>query len=77
MRQQSNYVRGSINGRPALSIAFTNRNEATGRDEIVTIYTAQLRNGGLFYMITVAPRDEFNVYSRVFQNIVNSVRLNA
>jgi Zn-dependent protease with chaperone function len=76
MRQQSGYQRGSIGGRNALAITLSNVNEATGRQEIVTIYTTQLRNGELFYVISVVPREEYSTYSRTFQNVLRSIQLN-
>ncbi|HKS28370.1 MAG TPA: M48 family metallopeptidase [Pyrinomonadaceae bacterium] len=76
MRQQSGYQRGTIDGRNALAITLTNVNEATGRQEIVTVYTTMLQSGDLFYVISVAPRDEYNNYQRTFQNVLGSIRLN-
>lgn len=76
MRQQSAYQRGTIDGRNALAMTLSNVNEATGREEFVTVYTTMLQNGDLFYVISVAPRDEFNTYSRTFQNVLRSIRLN-
>jgi Zn-dependent protease with chaperone function len=76
MRQQSGYQRGSIDGRNALAITLSNVNEATGRQEVVTIYTTMLQSGDLFYVISVAPRDEYGNYQRAFQTVLNSIRLN-
>jgi Zn-dependent protease with chaperone function len=76
MRQQSGYTSGSLAGRDALGITLSSINEATGRSEIVTVYTTMLRNGDLFYMISVAPQSDYNTYQRVFQNVLNSLQLN-
>lgn len=76
MRQQSGYTRGTIDGRNALALTLTNVNEATGRQEIVTVYTTMLQSGDLFYVISVVPREEYNTYSRTFQNVLRSIRLN-
>ena len=76
MRQQTNYQRGSIDRREALAITLTNSNEATGRPETIAIYTSLLRNGGLFYMIGVAPQNEYRSYQGTFRNILGSIRLN-
>ena len=75
LRQQSNYQRGTISGRNALAMTLSNVNEATGQPEIVTVYTALLRNGDLFHMITVAPQNEYNAYQSVFNNVMRSIRL--
>ena len=76
LRQQSGYQRGSIDGRNALALTLSNINEATGRQEIVTVYTTMLQSGDLFYVISVVPREEYNTYSRAFQNVLRSIRLN-
>jgi Zn-dependent protease with chaperone function len=76
MRQQGGYQRGSIDRRNALAINLSNTNEATGRPEIVTVYTTLLRNGGLFYMISVAPQDDYRNYQTAFRSVLSSIRLN-
>ena len=76
MRQQGGYQRGTIDGRNALAITLSNANEATGRTEVVTVYTTLLRNGSLFYMVAVAPQDEYRNYQSAFTNILRSVKLN-
>ncbi|MDQ3816650.1 MAG: M48 family metallopeptidase [Acidobacteriota bacterium] len=76
LRQQSGYQRGQIDGRSALAINLSNVNEATGRNEIVTVYTTLLRNGDLFYMIAVAPQSDYNSFRGAFSNVLNSIRLN-
>jgi len=76
LRSRSGYQRTYINGRNALSIGLSNVNEATGRNEIVSVVTTQLRNGELFYMIAVAPDNDYNNYQSVFQNVLRSVQLN-
>ncbi|MBK8303082.1 MAG: hypothetical protein IPK98_06675 [Chloracidobacterium sp.] len=48
----------------------------TNQTEIVTIYTTNLRNGGIFYVATVVPQSEANSYSYAFKNMLNSIRLN-
>ncbi len=46
-----------------------------GTNEVVTIYTTQLRTGDLFYIATVVPENESGSYSYTFRNMVNSLRL--
>ncbi len=77
LRARGGYMRTAIDGRNALSIALNNVNEATGRQEIVTVITTQLRNGEVLYMIAVAPNEDFANYQTVFQNILRSMQLNA
>ncbi|HKR01732.1 MAG TPA: M48 family metallopeptidase [Pyrinomonadaceae bacterium] len=76
LRQQGSYQRGTINGRNALAITLSNVNEATGRPETITIYTTQLRNGQLFYMVAVAPQSDYRNYQTAFRNVLGSIRLN-
>ena len=62
--------------RNALAISLSNVNEATGRAEIVTVYTTLLRNGDLFYMISVAPQNDYVNFQTAFRNILSSIQLN-
>lgn len=76
LRQRNNLSQINIAGRQGYMTELAGRSPITGRTEIVTIYTAQLRNGGLFYVATVAPDDEAQNYSYAFRNMLNSIRLN-
>jgi beta-barrel assembly-enhancing protease len=76
MRQQTGYQRGVIDRREALGITLSNVSDVTGRTEGITVYTAMLRNGDLFYIVGVAPREEFGNYQRTFETILRSVQLN-
>ena len=74
LRARANYQRTTVNGRSALTISFSNTNEATGRNEIITVTTAQLRNGDLFYFITVSPDSDFSAYQSAFNYILQSIQ---
>ncbi|MDT4955121.1 MAG: hypothetical protein QOJ02_3259 [Acidobacteriota bacterium] len=76
MRQQGGYQRGTIDRRNALAINLSNANEATGRPEVVTVYTTLLRNGQLFYMISVAPQADYRNYQTAFRSVLSSIRIN-
>jgi beta-barrel assembly-enhancing protease len=76
LRQQSNYRRGSIDGRNALMITLAGQSPATGRTEVVTVYTTLLRNGQLFYVINVAPREEYSAYESAFGEMLRSIDIN-
>jgi hypothetical protein len=52
-----------------------NRNEVTGQDETIAVYTTLLRNGNLFYGIGVAPQTEFSTYRGVFDRVIGSVQV--
>jgi hypothetical protein len=75
LRRSGGYSRGSIGGRGGLRAVLSNRSEVTGEDEAIEIYTAQLRNGNLFYAIGVAPQGEYSTYRNVFNRVIGSVRL--
>jgi hypothetical protein len=76
LRQQSNFQRTNVSGRAGLATTLAGRSPLTGRDEIVTVVTTALRSGEIFYMVAVAPRDDYSTYQRTFQNILGSVQLN-
>lgn len=74
LRARSSYQRGEIAGREALAATFRNVSEVTSGLETVVVYTTLLDNGDLFYMIGVAPQDEFGTYQRAFQRMLSSIR---
>jgi len=76
LQQRSRLSQAYVAGRQGLTASLSGRSPVTGRTELVTIYTAQLRNGQLFYAVTVAPDDESYNYSTTFRNMMNSIRLN-
>lgn len=76
LRAQGSYQRGTVDGRTALAINLSNVNEATRRNEILTIYTTLTRNNQLFYVIMVAPQNEYSTFQTAFRNVLRSVRLN-
>ena len=76
LRQQRGYQNGNIAGQSALGTTLTNISDVTGRTEIIVLYTTMMRNGDLFYMIGVAPQNEYRNYQRTFQNMLGSIRLN-
>ena len=74
MRRDSGYERGNIGGRQGMRTVMTNQNDATGRAERVALYTTFLDDGTLFYMIGVAPDNEFGTYDQVFNRIAGSLQ---
>ena len=58
LRHDSGYDRVSVGNRNGLHTVMSNRSEASGRPETIELFATQLRDGSLFYMIGVAPRDE-------------------
>jgi hypothetical protein len=71
---QQGFERGTIGGRQGLHTMASNVSEATGGQEVIDIYTTQLSDGSLFYLLGVAPREDYNVYANVFRNVVRSIQ---
>lgn len=65
-----------VDGRSANITSLSGRSPITGRTELVNVYTTQLRNGNLFYAITVVPDDESYSYNSAFRNVLSSIQLN-
>ena len=76
LRKAGGYEREYVGRRDGLSISLTNVSDVTGSPEIVSVYTTMLRNGDLFYLIGVAPEDEFQTYQRSFIVIVQNIAIN-
>lgn len=76
MRARGSYVpMKNIAGRNWQLITFDNKNEATGRPELVNIATTPLRTGDLLYMIAVCPTDDYPKYQSTFLTILRSIQL--
>lgn len=75
LRQQGRSYYTSIDRRDAVTVALSNRSEATGKNESIDIYTTLLPDDTLFYVITVVPADEYRQYRNLFLDIVDSIRL--
>ncbi|MFN7927922.1 MAG: M48 family metallopeptidase [Blastocatellia bacterium] len=77
LRVRRNFWSETIDGRNALGITLGGQSPITGRNEVVNVHTVLLRNGALFYVINVAPNNDYGSYNTVFQRILNSVNLNS
>ena len=75
LRRVAGYQRATIGGYTGLTTQLSGRSNVTGKVEIVNVYSAQLRDGNLFYLISVAPQDEISTYQGSFQSIVRSIQL--
>ena len=71
----SNAARTSVAGQPGLAVQLSNVSDATGGEERIALYTTLLRDGTLFYIVGVAPSNEFGAYDNVFDRIVRSIQL--
>jgi len=76
LQQRGNATQATVNARQAYSIPLAGKSPVTGKTELVTIYTTLLKNGELFYAITVVPEDESASYSTAFRNMLRSIQLN-
>jgi len=76
LRAQGGYRRDTIGGRSGLTATLTNVSEATGEPELVTISTASMRDGGMLYVISVAPEDEAGRYQTAFRRVRQAMQIN-
>ena len=65
----------SLAGREAYATAVAGPSAVSGVIEIDIIYTTATADGRLFYLITMAPEDEFKTYEPTFDQIIASVQL--
>jgi len=75
LRGGSNASRTTVAGQQGLAVQLSNVSEATGGEERIAVYTTLLGDGTLFYVIGVAPSDEFGTYSGTFSKVVRSIQL--
>ncbi len=75
LRQRNGYTRTTISGRTAFATVLSGLSPITGKTEIATVYTTQLNDGQLFYIVTVSPESEASSYNNAFRNTVRSIRL--
>jgi peptidase M48-like protein len=75
LRRSSGYERATFADQRGLRTVLSNRSDATGQDEMIEVFTTQLRDGSLLYAIGVAPQGEFRDYRNVFERVVSSVRV--
>jgi Zn-dependent protease with chaperone function len=76
LRQRASLSRAYLSGRQGYTTQLSGRSNITGETEVVTVYTAMLQNGDLFYVATVSPQSGSYEYENAFRNLVSSVRLN-
>ena len=74
LRRGGGYSSASIGGPAGLRTTLSNVSDATGGNEQIAVYTTQLRDGTLFYLIGVAPANEFSRYEGIFRKVAESVQ---
>ena len=62
-------------GRRGFATVVAGPSAITGVVEIDVIYTTATSDGRLFYLITMAPEDEYQSYQPTFEQIISSLRL--
>ena len=67
--------RESIGGRSGLTTTLSNTSDVTGRPELVTVSTAQLRNGSMLFLIGVAPEEEYDTYDTAFRRVRQGLQI--
>ena len=75
LRQAGEVRATQLAQRSALATPLVNRSDVTGRDERVTVYTALMADGNLFYYATVVPEDDAGHYQDAFARVRQSIRL--
>ena len=53
---------------------LANISEATGSRERIALYTTQMSDGTLFYMVGVAPDQDWSGYQNVINRVASSIR---
>jgi beta-barrel assembly-enhancing protease len=73
--QRGGLLRTTVAGRSGYTGQLSGLSPVTGRTELVTIYTAMLASGRLFYVVTVVPENESSRFSAAFRNMLGSVKI--
>jgi hypothetical protein len=76
LRQTGTYSNINVAGRPGLATVLTNVSDVTGEQERIALYTTQLNDGNLFFVVGVAPAREFNNYRQIFNQSVQTLQIN-
>lgn len=74
-RIQREPQRINFGGRNGFATVVAGPSPVTSTVEIDVIYTTAAPDGRLFYLITMAPEDEFQSYQPTFERIIGSLRL--
>jgi hypothetical protein len=69
------YGQVAIGGRLGLHTVLSSESEATGEPERIETFTTLLRDGTLFYVLAVVPRDRASDYAGTFQRVVDSIQI--
>jgi Zn-dependent protease with chaperone function len=75
LSQRNNLTRTTVGGRQAYTTTLSGLSPVTNRNEVVTIYTVQLRSGNLLTLAAVAPEADVYRYNVAFRGMINSIQL--
>ena len=75
LSRPSGFDRTSLGGRQALHTILSNISDATGGEERIDVTTSLMSDGSLFYVLGVAPANEFSNYGNTFTKVVRSIQL--
>lgn len=75
LKQVGQQQRVTVSGQQGLATRLEGTSPDTGTIEQVTIVTAPLQSGDLFYVAFVVPGPEASKYTTAFRNLLNSIRL--
>jgi Zn-dependent protease with chaperone function len=67
--------RDTLGGRSGLTTTLSNTSDVTGRPELVTVSTTQLRNGNMLFLIAVAPESEYDSYETAFRRVRQGLQI--
>ena len=67
--------RPSVSGAPALSVVLSSRSGTTGAGERVTVFTRQVPDGHVVYVLMVAPDRDYDTLAPVFGRMVQSLKV--
>ena len=76
IQQTGNFQNITMSGRAGLATILDNHSDVTHQPERIALYTTQLQDGSLFFVVGVAPSREFNSYRNIFNRSVQSLQLN-
>jgi len=75
LQQSGNARNENVAGRSGVTVQLANVSEVTGQPEYISLSTTELRNGGLLYVIGVAPRTEAGTYDNAFKKIRQNIQV--
>ena len=74
LRRTAGSTNAYISSLRGYSTELAGRSPITGRNETVTIYTAALQDGNVFYIIAVVPETDAYRYDNAFRSMIDSIR---